>query len=123
MNNEVKQDAPAGLVRKLTTRWGLNGPNIDEVDTNTQAPTTTYGSRGVKPRKNSAYLNNNFFKQILCRNHGELEVAGFTVKQEREAGPNQTSNIMSVDVLTTDICHTNVILKSLNSSPDAKVRT
>jgi hypothetical protein len=121
MNNEAKQDVLAGLVRNLTTRWELNGSDLDDVNTDTGMPTKTNSSRGVKPRKTIPHLHNNFFRETLCPKHGELSVAWFTVKQEREGSPNQTSNIMIVQVLTTDHPHVNVILKWLNSSPDAKV--
>lgn len=121
MNEEAKQDVPAGKVRNLTTQWELNAPHIDDVNTNTQTPVTANRSRGVKPRKPIPQLHNNFFKEILSRMHGELEAVGFTVKQEREGGPNQTSNITTVQVLTADHSHINFILKSINSSPEAKV--
>jgi hypothetical protein len=123
MNNEAKQGVLAGLVRNLTTRWELNRSDLDDVNTNTGTPTKTTRSRGVKPRKTIPHLHNNFFRETLCPKHGALSVAWFTEKQEREGGPNQTSNIMTVQVLTTYHPQVNVILKSLNSSPDANVPT
>lgn len=123
MSNEVKHDVPDGLVRKMTTRWKLNGPDFDDVDSSNQTPTPTNRSRGLKRRKTIPQLQNNFFKEILCRTQGgELEVAGFTVKQEREGGPSQTSTIMTVQVLATDHSHVNLIIKSIKSSQEAKVR-
>jgi hypothetical protein len=123
MSNEVKHNVPDGLVRKMTTRWKLNEPDINDVDSSNQTPTPTNSSRGLKRRKTIPQLQNNFFKEILCRTQGgEPEVAGFTVKQEHEGSPSQTSTTMTVDVLATDHSHVNFILKSIKSSPEAKVR-
>jgi hypothetical protein len=83
MNNEAKQDVLAELMRNLTTRWELNGSDLDDVNTNIGTPTKINRSRGVKPRKTTPHLHNNFFRETLCPKHGALSVAWFTAKQER----------------------------------------
>jgi hypothetical protein len=122
MSKAATQSVPSGLVRSLTTRWELNDDDIDDVNS-TQKPAITRRSTGVRPRKNIPQLHNSFFQEILGRMYGELEVAGFTLEHERAGAPNQTSNIVSVQVLSTGHSHVHLIFKSINSSsPKAKVR-
>ncbi|PNF27730.1 hypothetical protein B7P43_G12794 [Cryptotermes secundus] len=122
MSKEAKPDVPAGLVRSLSTRWELNGQDFDEVDSNTQEPVRTNRRLRVRPRNNIPQLHNSFLQQILGGTYSELEVAGFLLEQEREGGPRQTSNVMTIKVLCTGHFQLNLIFKSINSaSPKAKV--
>ncbi|KDR18199.1 hypothetical protein L798_06950 [Zootermopsis nevadensis] len=120
MSKEAMQNVPRGLVRSLTTRWQVNDDTGDVDDA--QRPARAGRSTGVRPRRNLPQLHNGFFQEILGRVYGELEVAGFTLEQEHAGTPSQTSNIMSVQVLSTDHSHMHVILKSINfASPKARV--
>jgi hypothetical protein len=111
MSQEASQNVPSGLVRSLTARWQLNGPTTDDVDS-------------VRPRKTIPQLQNSFLHEILRHVYAEQEVTGFTVEQERQGGASQTSNITTVQVLSTKHTHVRLIFKSINSSSSkAKVRT
>jgi hypothetical protein len=122
MSKEATQNVPRGLVRSLTTRWELNGDDIGDMDSAQRSVRTSRGT-GTRPRKNIPQLHKSFFQEILGGIYGELEVTGFTVEQERGRDPNQTSDILSVQVLSADQPHVHIIFKSINSSsPKAKVR-
>jgi hypothetical protein len=123
MSKEARQKVPFGIVRSLSTRWELNGQDVDEVDSNTQEAVGTNRRLRVRPRNNIPQLRNSFFQEILGGTHTELEVVGFILEQEREGGPCQTSNVMTIKVLGIDHSHLYLIFKSINSaSPKLKVR-
>jgi hypothetical protein len=122
MRETATQNVPRGLVRSLTTRWELKNDDISNAGVS-QQPLRPSMSTGVRPKTNIPQLHNSFFQEILGRVYGELEVAGFTLERERVGGPSQTSNIVSVQVLSADASRVHLIFKSLNSSsPKAKVR-
>jgi hypothetical protein len=77
----------------------------------------------VRPTNSIPQLRNGFFQEILGRMHTELEVVGFILEQEREGGPSQSSNVMTIKVLDMDNSHLYLIFKAINSaSPKSKVR-
>jgi hypothetical protein len=123
MDKEASQNVPLGLVRSLSTRWELNGQDVDEVDSSTQEAAGTIRKPRVRPRNSIPQLRNSFFQEILGGTHTELEVVGFIVEQEREGAPSQTSNVMTIKVLGIDHSHLYLIFKNINSaSPKLKVR-